>query len=113
MRRELETKATTAATGYIDNGVCIIGVTLSFSPKSNKMCTLRLYLCPQHDYSVHGVKIFRCRAAIANGFPRMSNIIWIRTLHLAQDEGCNGFEFSMAPQIIAACPFLDAEEDRE
>lgn len=25
MRREIETKATTAATGYIDNGVCIIG----------------------------------------------------------------------------------------
>lgn len=72
------------------------------------MCNLKLYLCAEHRYSVHGVKIYRCRAAIAHGLPRISNITRVRVLHLTQDEGCSGFEFSIGPHIMTTCPFSDA-----
>lgn len=74
------------------------------------MCDVKLYLCKEHNYNIHGVKIYRCDAAVARGISRNSGIIWVHALHLTQDDGCDGFRFPIDPEIMGTCPIWGEED---
>lgn len=74
------------------------------------MCKIQTFVCMAHK-AVHRVRITRCKNLVAKGYSEDSDIIWVKTLHLGQEEGCEGNIFSKGVILIEKCPFVPSSYD--
>lgn len=69
------------------------------------MCRIRIIDCKFHN-RIHGLQIYRCEGRAK--MPREpgltdDDIIWVRELHLTQDEGCQGLTFPFPISRVQIC----------
>ena len=69
------------------------------------MCQVTYFLCEEHEFEVHAIKINQCDGAIPNE-DLFNRFIFVSDykFYLSKPIGCNDLRFDPKPQLLEACP---------